>query len=131
MIAKKLASVPHVAVASPAYLDNHGHPHSPADLIEHTCLSYAYVAGGDEWRFLKGDVEFAVQVKCGLRSNCTEVLRVACIGGRGIAIEPATVAEDDLEAGLLIEVLPGYRPAEYGSFVVYPVDSLVPVSRPS
>lgn len=123
LIAKKLAAVRHVAVAAPAYLDLYGRPQSPDDLQAHACLSYVHASQGDTWRFLKGGVEVGVQVKCAFRSNGGDVVRAACIEGRGIAIVPAFLAEDDLHSGVLVEVLTDYRPVEYGCFAVYPVDS--------
>jgi DNA-binding transcriptional LysR family regulator len=41
LIARRLAPVRHVVCASPAYLAEHGAPHSPPDLAEHDCLIYA------------------------------------------------------------------------------------------
>lgn len=45
-----LGSNPWVMVAAQSYLDLHGAPHTPDDLIQHDCLVYSTVQGDDLWR---------------------------------------------------------------------------------
>ena len=42
LVARKLAMARRVMVASPAYLETHGVPSSPDDLVDHRCLNYGY-----------------------------------------------------------------------------------------
>src|SRR3569623_2044561 len=50
LIARKVAPVRGVVVASPAYLERRGRPQKPRDLAEHDLLFY----GNEQWRFRVG-----------------------------------------------------------------------------
>lgn len=123
LVAKKLAPIRHVVVASPAYLNAHGNPESPDELREHDCLSYAYAATDARWCFHKNGGELSVPIRNIFRSNCGEILRYACVAGRGIAIQPTFLVEGDLRAGRLVELFSDYALAEYNCYAVYPADN--------
>jgi DNA-binding transcriptional LysR family regulator len=55
LVARRLCAVTQYLVASPAYLDAHGHPGHPRELASRTCLSYAYRARSQVWRFTHQD----------------------------------------------------------------------------
>lgn len=98
-----------IACASPAYLKWHGMPRTPDVLREHECLSYAYASYGDNWRFFKDGEEFAVPVSGFFSSNCSDVIRQACLAGRGIAIMPIFLIADELRTGALVELFSDHR----------------------
>ena len=51
LLARRLAPVPGMLVASPTYLDRRGRPTHPADLAHHDCFGYAYLRTRDTWHF--------------------------------------------------------------------------------
>jgi DNA-binding transcriptional LysR family regulator len=55
LVARHLCAVTQYLVASPAYLAAHGHPSHPRELATRTCLSYAYRARSQVWRFTHKD----------------------------------------------------------------------------
>lgn len=122
LIARRLAPVRCIACASPEYLKWHGMPMTPDALREHECLSYAYASYGDNWRFYKDGEEFAVPVSGLFRSNCGDVIRQACLAGRGIAIMPIFLIADELRTGALVELFPDHQFCDYIAYAVYPVD---------
>ena len=53
-IARRIATVPIVTCAAPAYLERRGTPQTPADLASHECLIYTDNDPPDEWTFEHG-----------------------------------------------------------------------------
>src|SRR5688572_30198572 len=51
LIATQIGRVRRVVCASPAYLDEHGVPRSPADLSQHACVTFTDAGETDSWRF--------------------------------------------------------------------------------
>ena len=104
LIAKRLTTDKVVIAASPAYLQAHGVPQTPESLSEHRCLAL-----GDawSWTFGTGDSEVAVRISSRLRSDSTEVLRIAAKAGLGLVRTTELVIADELATGELVQVLPG------------------------
>lgn len=82
-----------VLVASSEYLRRHGTPSHPADLASHRCLLYLRDAASQSWSFEREAARKAVEsvivnVSGPLRTNNSEVLREAVLGGLGIGLLP-------------------------------------------
>jgi DNA-binding transcriptional LysR family regulator len=67
-----------------------------------------------------------VRVDGNFESNSSEALREAALAGLGIAYSPLWIFGDDLRAGKLKMVMPGFRPTPLPLNVVYQ-----PSRRPS
>ena len=119
--ARRLCAIRRSLVATPAYLDRHGRPDHPDDLAHHACLGYAYLPTPDRWRFIDAAGAEAVIVPGGqLRANNAEVLAPALRAGLGLALQPDFMIWDDLEAGRLERVLPGWSPPPIALHLVTP-----------
>jgi len=127
LIARKIAPVPRVMCASPDYLDQAGLPEHPRDLRNHTCLSYGYLSTGLQWKLTGEDGEHWIQVPWVLCSNNGEVLRDAALEGRGIALLPTFIVEQQLQDGSLRAVLTTYQAPEMSIYALYPPTRYVPV----
>jgi DNA-binding transcriptional LysR family regulator len=97
--------------AAPAYLDAAPPISSPADLAGHRCL---VIRENDEdvtlWRFRGTDQAIAtVRVHPAMASNDGSVIREWAIAGQGIVIRSEWDVADDLEAGRLRTLLPGWE----------------------
>src|SRR5437660_5339199 len=55
LIARRLAVSDMLLVASPAYLQQHGNPQQPADLVRHNCLTYSLAQKPNELDFTSAD----------------------------------------------------------------------------
>jgi DNA-binding transcriptional LysR family regulator len=110
LIARRLAPVRRVVCASPAYLATHGPLSRVQDLERHDCLGYSYLSTLDQWRFHGPEGEVTVRVRGHLRANNGEVLREAAIAGVGVSLAPTFIVGEDLQAGRLVRLLPGYEP---------------------
>lgn len=107
--ARRLCAVHRSVVAAPAYLDRHGRPEHPRDLADHACLGYAYLPVPDRWRFIDPQgVEVAVVPGGPMRANNADALTPAIRAGLGLAVQPDFMIWQDLEAGHLERVLPGW-----------------------
>jgi DNA-binding transcriptional LysR family regulator len=94
-------------VASPRYLEAHGHPASPADLRRHRCLTYRWDETGVlfPWRFHSPAGREVVQVDSVLTANDTDLLLSAALRGTGIALVVETVAAPHICNGSLVRLL--------------------------
>ena len=119
-IARRLGRSPNLVCASPAYLAAHGMPQVPADLARHLCLGYTYGATSDEWQFAgPGGTLESVRVRWALRANNGETARAAAIAGAGVIWQPSFVIGKDVQAGRLVEVMPGYHMPPVDILAIY------------
>ena len=116
LIARRVAPVRKVAVASPSYLERRGTPQMPRDLPGHDILFYA----NEQWRFRVGDRWESVRGKTRLRADNGEMLRAAALAGLGICILPSFIAAPGFEAGTLVPLLREYPMEEAGLHLVMP-----------
>ena len=116
LIARKIAPIKGVCVASPGYLERHGAPQTPADLAGHECL----VRGDDVWRFRDGRREITVRPHGRFKSDLGQALVEAAVAGLGVALLPTFLAAPRLDKGDLVPLLLDYPLPEAGLYVVRP-----------
>jgi DNA-binding transcriptional LysR family regulator len=128
LVARRIANNRRVLCASPAYLRRRGTPRQPDELAEHDCLLLFGAKGRqDTWNLLDASGRgIDVRVRGRLESNFGELLRDAAVAGEGIAIHSIWHIADDLRAGRLRVVLPGYTLPETGIHAVMPQRRMVP-----
>lgn len=119
LIARRLAPARLVLVASPAYLQASGMPHTPDDLIRHRCLTYGHTTTLQRWQLMDGGEVVSVPITSALCSNNGDVLRAAALGGEGVAMLPTFLVGPDIEAGKLRVVLPDHAPEAHGIYALY------------
>jgi DNA-binding transcriptional LysR family regulator len=120
-VARKLATSRNVLCASPDYIQQHGMPQTPADLLQHACIGYSYAASADEWQMLDASgAPHAVKVRCVMHTNNGDTARSAALGGLGVIWQPTFLVGEDLRAGRLQRVLPDYHMADMDVLAVYP-----------
>lgn len=126
--ASYLGVSPWVAVASPAYVREHGAPQTPEELAHHDALVYSTVQGDAIWHFNStSEGTLPIAVKGRLRSNNLSVLLAAARDGFGVAVLPHYVANDGLRAQELVPILQGWSLPSQEIHAVFPSPRLVPV----
>lgn len=105
LITRALAPYRMVLCAAPAYLQRHGEPILPSDLVRHNCLGFAHWRVGREWHFEGPDGPSSAAVRGTFRTNNGEALRMAARKGLGIVLQPEVLLIDDIKAGLLVPIL--------------------------
>ena len=111
-----------VAVASPGYLDEHGLPDHPQDLVGHACLNMRHETAGGlyAWEFEKDGQELRVRVSGQLTFNNSYAMIDAAVSGYGIAYVPENIVEPHIASGALVQVLDDWSPFFDGYFLYYP-----------
>ncbi|UBS33941.1 LysR family transcriptional regulator [Altererythrobacter sp. N1] len=111
-----------VAVASPAYLDAHGIPERPQDLVRHICINMRHETAGGlyAWEFEKDGQELRVRVSGQLAFNNSYAMIDAAVSGYGIAYVPENIVERQIATGELVPVLDDWSPFFDGYFLYYP-----------
>ena len=116
-----------LAVASPAYLAEHGVPRIPDDLRRHRCIRQRLASGKPyRWEFARGLDEIAIDVPGALTLNHNELMVDAAMDGLGIAFVPERVAQPFLHDGRLRALLEDWSPALPGLCLYYPGHRHVP-----
>lgn len=112
-----------VIVGSPAYLERHGVPETPADLMRHNCLAYRFTSSGtiDRWSFTSPDAEGRTVVfepKGNAVFNDDENMLNAALQGVGLIKYLDLCVRQQLVDGQLVRVLaPWCRP--FPGFYLY------------
>jgi DNA-binding transcriptional LysR family regulator len=119
LVARKVVAIRRVVCASPAYLERHGTPRHPNDLRGHDCLSYGYLATGNQWKFTGADGDHWIAVRWVICTNNAEVLRDVALASGGIALLPTFIAGADLQEGRLVSVLTEFEPPALSLHAVY------------
>jgi len=109
MIARKLEDAQLVLVCSPAYARRKGMPRSVEDLPQHDCLAFLLPRTGRSfpWQFMRNGEELDWQPTSALEVT-EDALGVVSLAeaGLGICQTFRFIAQDRLERGVLVEVLP-------------------------
>ncbi|MFT3770452.1 MAG: LysR family transcriptional regulator [Minicystis sp.] len=103
-----LGEVRGVLVATPAYLARHGSP-EPDTLAQHRGVVFRSAAFGARWDMLDpAGAPRAFELPVAMSTNDLGMLREAALLGLGVARAPRYVVAEDLRAGRLVEVMPGW-----------------------
>lgn len=129
LVARRICTVTQYLVASPGYLEEHGHPTHPRDLATRKCLSYAYRSRSQVWRFTRDDdgTEEDVVPNGPLRVTNADALLPALLEGLAIAELPEFIASEYLADGRLIALLPDWHMMRGGLYFVTPSARTRPV----
>ncbi|KAA0946008.1 MULTISPECIES: LysR family transcriptional regulator [unclassified Pseudomonas] len=112
----QLFSVP---CAAPRYLEKHGVPEHPGQLMQHRRL-HLQDFQEDAWLFKGPEGEISVSPEQTFRTNVADAMVKATQEGMGISLLPFFSANLALREGSLVRLLPGYRLRERTIFAVYP-----------
>jgi len=105
LVARPLVATSYVLVASPAYLQAHGEPRTPDELVSHGCVLLGYGDFGGDLLFGRGRDQVAVKVSGRLSVNNGAAILSAAEAGIGIGLLPDFTAAESLEAGSVVRVL--------------------------
>ncbi|MET7247918.1 LysR family transcriptional regulator [Methylobacterium sp. EM32] len=103
-------------VASPIYIDTHGSPEIPEDLLAHQSL----MQGNESWQFMDGADIVTVRPRGRFKADNGTALVAAATAGLGIAWLPDGITGDYLASGALVAVMTRYPPPPAGIYVVRP-----------
>ncbi|MDB4928037.1 MAG: LysR family transcriptional regulator [Myxococcaceae bacterium] len=111
-----------VVVGAPAYLERHGTPQRPEDLLRHECITFRAQSTGAfyAWELERGRRTWRVPVRGAVVSNDGLLSVTLAEEGLGLAYVFEPLIEEKLRAGRLQRVLEAYAPTVPGFFLYYP-----------
>ncbi|MFD0985927.1 LysR family transcriptional regulator [Methyloligella solikamskensis] len=111
----------YAVVASPAYLEEHGTPRTPADLAKHRCIRVRLPNGAlFRWRFEKDEHVVQVDVDGPITLDEASLARAAVLSGIGLGLFMEQDVLDDIEGNRLVRVLEDWTPPFAGLCLYYP-----------
>lgn len=118
-------------VGSPAYLQRHGTPQTPADLAQHHCINYRYAGSGaiHAWEFTEPDEngrQFTQTVSGNLISNDDASMTRAAVHGLGLMQLVDLAIQNELADGRLVRVLGNWRRTHPGFYLYAPSREQMP-----
>lgn len=128
LIARKLLETPILTVAAPAYLDRHGTPQSPHDLVHHEALQFRDPQTGlpFPWEFHRDGEIVEVKVSSRLVLDDPSVAISACVAGQGIFQSLAIGLAPFVECGELVPILTEWSEELYPLYAYHPSRHLPP-----
>jgi LysR family transcriptional regulator for bpeEF and oprC len=112
-ISNPLLTTRAITVASPGYLAQAGIPHSPDDLLRHTCVHYFHPTTRESYPWLfKGDRKaVGRRLSSPLMVSYPDAMRDAALAGIGIVQGPDFLFSEGLASGRLRQVLEEFATA--------------------
>lgn len=131
-VIKRLLSSDEVLVASPAFSKAHPRIRHPSDLLQVRCLTYRRDREATTWRYVDEQGERQeLAIQGALSANNGELLRLAALGGMGVALLSEATVRANLQDGSLVRLLPDYRFAvrtfSNGIFAVFRQTRVLPL----
>lgn len=128
LIIRKLLETPILTVAAPAYLERHGQPRSPHDLVHHEALLFRDPQTGlpFPWEFHRGGEIVRVKVPSRLVLDDPSVAVTACVAGQGIFQSLAIGLAPFLARGDLVPILREWSEELYPLYAYHPSRHLPP-----
>ncbi|UXZ95196.1 LysR family transcriptional regulator [Pseudomonas phytophila] len=126
LVAKPLLAMQELTCASSAYLQLHGQPNSPHELITHSCLLNSHYSGRNEWLYHQNHELTRVQVNGTFASNHYGLLKKAALVGAGIARLPSYMVHAEINDGRLHWLFPDYQTSTSPLFLVHPYEGELP-----
>jgi DNA-binding transcriptional LysR family regulator len=122
LVARKITSFGGRLVASPAYLQRHGTPRTPEELMNHDAVNRI----NDEWPLMHDGKEITLHPRARFTADNGAALVPAVLAGLGIALLPDFLIADHVASGALNVIMPDYPMPEAGVYVVRPPGGSAP-----
>ncbi|WP_211462336.1 LysR family transcriptional regulator [Collimonas silvisoli] len=119
--AVRIGSFAEWLVASPQFLSRVGEPQTPEDLRDLAFVALSVLPQPVTWTFkTQGDTERTIRFNSTFSVNTAYAARIATLAGAGLAIMTDFAAAEDVAAGRLLRVLPGWNLPGGGIHAVFP-----------
>lgn len=115
LIARKLTMRSLLAAASQDYLDEHGTPSHPSELVQHHCL----MTNNNVWFFTEANKRLDIKLDARWRSNSGRSVVSACERGLGVAYTTRSSFGNALQHGNLVPILEPYWNRDIATWIVY------------
>ncbi|KQY90019.1 LysR family transcriptional regulator [Brevundimonas sp. Root1423] len=116
LMARRIGPVNGRLVASPAYIEAHGAPETPDEILEHEAL----MQGTEAWQFLDGDQTVTIRPHGRFKADNGMALLAAALAGLGVAYLPDDFTRPHLASGALVPIMTRYPLPTAGAYVLRP-----------
>jgi DNA-binding transcriptional LysR family regulator len=120
LIARPLASVERIVMASARYLKRRGRPRVPADLERHDALVFGAGENPTTWQLRNAATTVRVDVKPRLTINDFEALRQAACADLGVVLVPIFLGVEEVRVRRLERILKEWSSIPNVIHAVYP-----------
>lgn len=127
LISKRIGMSGNHAYASPAYLKKAAPLRKPQDLENHSCLVFTNIYDGF-WTLEKSGAVQKVAVNGVFAANNLVAIHRVAADGRGVALLPPFLCQEDVEKKRLVQVLEGWATRKAAIQLVYPQQTFLPRS---
>jgi DNA-binding transcriptional LysR family regulator len=111
----------YAVVGAPGYVETHGKPQVPPDLLHHPCIRVRLPNGSlYRWEFEKDGQTVQINVSGPITLDEASLARTAVLEGFGLGFFMERDVRADIEAGRLVRVLEDWTPAFGGLCLYYP-----------
>ena len=110
LIRRHLGTAAFVLCVSSNYLETHGQPATPADLMNHNCMCYNFDGQPLAWEFLIDGTWQTVPISGSFNSDSGESLKNAVLNGLGFARLLSFHVQEELENGQLMSLFADQMP---------------------
>jgi DNA-binding transcriptional LysR family regulator len=125
MTARRIAEGRRIVVATPAYLERHGTPTSPGELISHQAVIYTRgVESWKSWTFRKATAEVSVVLQGRLKVTAAEGVREAVNCDMALGVSSEWNFSPELRSGKVVAILDDWALPPTNLSAVYPAGRL-------
>ncbi|WP_114860318.1 LysR family transcriptional regulator [Azospirillum brasilense] len=125
-LARRIDTFRQLAVADPALADRHPSA-APDDLLAWPFIANLSLKDPGLWTFRRGEEERTLRVQPTVSVNATPAALAAVQAGGGFAVLPEFLVAEEIAAGRLIPLLPGWSLPSGGIHAVYPATRFRPL----
>lgn len=120
--ARHVGSVSMATCAAPSYLDKHGIPLTPDELVHHKAVNFFSEHSREvmDWKYVMNGEIISRRPGSNMLVNNSDVLLSCGLEGLGIVHALRTALEPHIQSGRLTEVLTDYAPVTKPVSVLYP-----------
>ncbi|OAT24174.1 LysR family transcriptional regulator [Buttiauxella gaviniae ATCC 51604] len=108
-IARRIGESQWITCASPAYINRHGNPSHPRELMDHRCFHFNFESHWNQWVFAEGNQSIVFPVKPIASLSQGDLLRDLAIQGEGIVRLADFHIHRDIKEGRLIPLLEAFQ----------------------
>lgn len=127
LVTRRIAPCRTVVCASPEYLNKHGTPRKPDELLQAPRLAFSEAVSAGDWTLFDAKSRaYVIDGPSRISANNMQLLLSAALAGAGIAYGPTFVFGEHLRRGDLVPLLSDFRTSELVIQAVYPSARLIP-----
>ncbi|HEY9090451.1 LysR family transcriptional regulator [Parasphingorhabdus sp.] len=116
LLARRVGPLSAMYVASPTYIEKHGSPETPEEMMAHQAL----LQGNEVWLAMDGDKLVEMKPNGRFKGDNGIALVPAALAGLGIVGLPVPAIEEHLDSGALVPVMTRYPVPELAIYVISP-----------